>query len=146
VWVNLLASTSDGSGRRFLEAAEELMEAERYDLGLVAAQIHLEAHVAALVRAAIGAGKADEDVVLHDEKRGGWAPHRRQARHLLEPLLGLDMEQFPRWADYRVHVLRRNDVAHEGKTVDRESAMTSLAVVQELWTWLNEAAAAKGLT
>jgi hypothetical protein len=64
----------------------------------------------------------------------------------LEPLFSIDMEQFSRWDEYVAHTLRRNDVVHDGRAVDRESATTSLEVIEALWLWLNDAAAAEGLT
>jgi len=147
VWVAVLASTTESSGHRFLDAARELVDAEHYDIAVVAAQIHLEAHVAVLARAsAINAEQTGDAVSAHEQKRRGWPPHRLQTRRLLEPLFGVEMHRFPRWAEYLAHVSRRNDVVHHGRAVDRDSALTSLEIVQSFWLWLNEAATAKGLT
>lgn len=141
VWVALLSGRGGSdSGHRFLEAAEELIVDGRYDLAVVAAQVHLEAHVAALVKATM-ASEPSELVRAVYERQRGWAPHSQAARSLLELLLGLRMEEFPRWADYKAHVRRRNDVVHEGQAVDVDSAKTSVSIALDFWLWINRAAA-----
>lgn len=70
----------------------------------------------------------------------GWGPHQRSGSEVLEALISRKMTEFPRWSAYKSHVKRRNDVVHAGSAVDPESAQESLAVVYDLWLWLNDAA------
>lgn len=138
VWVAPLAGDSESS-HRFLEAAEEFMDAERYDMAVVAAQIHLEVHVLTLVDEAMASERSPVARAAVARQRG-WAPHHPLAQPLLDAVFGMKVDAFPRWPEYLAHVKRRNDVAHSGQSVDSESAKDSVAVVSEFWFWLNQAA------
>lgn len=139
VWVAPLLPTHESS-HRFFDAAEELIDAERYDLAVVALQIHLEVHVFTLVRAALAADASLlADAVVKAQRV--WAPHSNGAAEIRGLLLGTKMTSFPRWADYMAHVKRRGDVVHRGQPIDEDSARASLDVVSELWLWLNARAA-----
>ena len=138
LWVAPLLGGSESS-HRFLSHAEDLVEENAFDLAVVAAQIHLEVQVATLVRRAIAAHSSPLVHALAERQRG-WPPHDRWAQPVLEALFDVRMTTFPRWREYNAHVSRRNDVAHGGQVVDRESATDSLRVVSDLWLWLNEAA------
>jgi hypothetical protein len=49
LWVAPLADTHESS-HRFREQADELLHSERYEMAVVAAQIHLELHIATLLQ------------------------------------------------------------------------------------------------
>jgi hypothetical protein len=138
VWV-APAQDAEESSLRFLGRARELFEEDDYALAVVVAQIHLETQVATLTRLVL-----DDDpsplvrVVVKNDR--GWAPHDQFGRKVLEAVLAVKMTDFPGWSDYMTHIARRNDVAHGGASVDRESAERSLQVASDLWLWLNEAA------
>jgi hypothetical protein len=139
VWIAPLADDSQSS-HRFLAAAEELVESGEYDLAVIAAQIHLEAHVSTLARLA-AAPQSSPLAKAAVENQRAWAPHNRSAQPLLEAMFGKRVTAFPRWADYLAHVKRRNDVAHRGQSVDIASARHSMEIVSEFWLWLNDLAA-----
>jgi hypothetical protein len=138
VWVAPAKDAAESS-LRFLGRARELFEEEDYALVVVVAQIHLETQVAALVRLVLGDDPSPLVKVVVKNDRG-WAPHDRFGQQVLEALLAVKMSEFPRWEEYKAHVARRNDVAHGGASIDRESSETSLQVVLDLWLWLNDAA------
>jgi hypothetical protein len=140
VWVARLSSDSTGS-LRFLEQASELLDEERFEMAVLAAQIHLEVHVKALVDMIAEVAPSP----LLDALRSGqriWSPHDDRLRPMLDAVLGITIADFPRWAEFRTHMSRRNDVAHRGQAIDAESAKATIDVVSDLWLWLNNAATA----
>lgn len=139
VWVAPLAPELESS-HRFLEAAEELLDGEQYELAVVAAQIHIELHLSTLLRMLVA---ADESPVARAlmASRIEWTQTQPWQRDLFEHLLSVSLPKaFPEWKGYIAHVERRNAIVHRGQVVDRESAKESLQVVSEFWRWLNEAA------
>jgi hypothetical protein len=127
------------SGLRFIEQARDLLEADEPDLAVVAAQIHLELQVATIVARKTASDESPVARVVLDNKRN-WAPHRADARPIVDAILGIPVTSFPRWADYMAHVGRRNAVVHEGQEIDADAAAQSIEVVRELWLWLTERA------
>ena len=139
VWVARL-DNQRASSVRFLEQAEELFDEERFAIAVVAAQVHLEVQVKLLAEMASEVASPVLRTVVASQ--GRWAPHDRWSRSLLEPLLGVQMTDFPDWEGYMAHVTRRNHAAHAGQDIDAESARSSIEVVRALWLWLNDAATA----
>lgn len=133
---------SPASSRRFMEMARTLLENEdTADLAVVAAQIHLELHVKALITNAVAGDPSPLRTVLVDDRGHTWGPHHQMAQALLRALFGLDpANDYDRWQDYRDHLKRRNDVAHRGQTVSVADAEASISVVEDLWVWLAEGA------
>ena len=137
VWVAPLGD--DDASSQYLEQAKELIHEERYGLAVVAAQIHFEAQLTALLREATGDQPLRWIARLLKDKRV--AELRRDVSFAtIDVLLGVDVTQIPEWSRFRDHVERRNDVIHKGQTVDKHHAEESIRVVQHLWARLAEAA------
>lgn len=143
IWVARLADERESS-LRFLEQAKELLGEERFEMAVVAAQIHLEVHVRVLVEMTAEASASPLlAAVIAAQRR--WAPHERWLRPILEALFAVKLDASPAWSDYvNAHVPRRNGVVHAGQEIDADSARASLATVSDLWLWLNDAATAAG--
>lgn len=137
VWLAPLGD--DDASSQYLEHAKELVHEERYGLAVVAAQIHFESQLTALLREAAGDQPLRWVVRLLKDKR--IAELKRDVSFAtLEVLLGVDVTQAAEWGRFRDHVERRNDVIHKGQTVDKHHAEDSVRVVQQLWARLAEAA------
>ena len=139
VWVAPL-DVSDESSHRFMEQARGLLEAEDFELAIVAAQIHLEMHVATLLRRFVEADDSPLGRALVASNTE-WTASQSWQRSFLEQLLGRRVSKdFPGWKRYQAHLERRNDVVHRGQAVDQTSAEESLEVVEAFWEWLNNEA------
>lgn len=137
VWLAPLGS--DDASSQYLEQAKELIHEERYGLAVVAAQIHFEAQLTALLHEAAGDQPLRWIARLLKDKR--IAELKRDVSFAtIEVLLGVDVTQIAEWSKFRDHVERRNDVIHKGQTVDRHHAEESVRVVQQLWAGLAQAA------
>ena len=137
VWLAPLGD--DDASSQYLEQAKELVHEERYGLAVVAAQIHFEAQLTALLQEAAGDQPLRWVARLLRDKRV--AELKRDVSFAtLEVLLGVDVTQASEWSRFQDHVERRNDVIHKGQTVDRHHAEESIRVVQQLWARLAEAA------
>ena len=137
VWLAPLGD--DDASSEYLEQAKELVHEERYGLAVVAAQIHFEAQLTALLQEAAGDQPLRWVARLLKDRR--IAELKRDVSFAtLEVVLGVDITQAPEWCKFRNHVERRNDVIHKGQTVDRHHAEESIRVVQQLWARLAEAA------
>lgn len=135
---------SERSSHRFLGMARNLLDDEETaDLAVVAAQIHLELHIKALVADAVADDPSPLRAVLVDHDSNSWGPQARNVQVLLNALFGVNVKRdYPRWSDYVDHNKRRNAIAHRGQTVSEDDARASLDVITDLWTWLNNAAGA----
>ncbi len=141
IWVARLADEAESS-LRFLEQAKELLDAEQFELAVVAAQIHLEVHVRVLVEMTAEASPSPLLTTVIAGQRS-WAPHERWLRPILELLFRVKLADCPVWIEYReVHLQRRNAVVHRGQEIDADSAKASLDTVSAFWLWLNDAATA----
>lgn len=137
VWLAPLGD-DDGSSQ-YLEQAKELLHEERYGLAVVAAQIHFEAQLTALLHESAGDQPMRWVARLLKDKR--IAELKRDVSFAtIEVLLGVDVTQIAEWRRFQDHVERRNDVIHKGQTVDKQHAEESVRVVQQLWARLAEAA------
>lgn len=141
-WV---AAATDGptNGGSFLEQAQELLENETFEMAVVAAQIHFEAQVNALVRAAAERDGSALALAVVAERRS-WTPQDTRARPVIDALLGIQISNFGRWKDYRAHLIRRNAVVHEAQAIAADAAAESLGVIEEFWLWINESTAQDG--
>jgi hypothetical protein len=138
VWVARL-SDQQASSLRFREYARELLEGEQFEMAVVAAQIHLEVHVKALVEMVAEAAPSPLLTAVITAQRG-WPPHTQGLQAILEALFDVKMAQYHGWAGYMAHVTRRNAVVHGGQEIDADSAKASIEAVSDLWLWLNAAA------
>jgi hypothetical protein len=142
IWVApLLASVR--SSHRFMEMARSLVEDEEtIDLAVVAAQIHLELHVKALISRAVAKDASPLRGVLVEDDGHTWGPQHPMVKALLKGLFGVEPARgYPRWRDYTDHLKRRNAISHRGQPVSVADAEASIAVIDDLWMWLNAAAA-----
>ena len=133
---------SPRSSHRFVEMARTLLEDEgTVDLAVVAAQIHLELHVKALIANAVADDISPLRRVLVDDDGHTWGPQHPMAKALLKALFSVEpAKDYPRWQEYMDHLKRRNAISHRGQDVSRADAEASIAVVDDLWLWLNAAA------
>lgn len=136
VW---LAPLGDDESSQYLEQAKELFQDERYGLAVVAAQIHFEAQLTALLRETAGEQPLRWVARLLKDKRIAEL-NRDVSFATIEVLLGVDVTQIAEWSRFRDHIERRNDVVHKGQAVERHHAEESIRVVQQLWARLAEAA------
>jgi hypothetical protein len=133
---------SPASSHRFMGMARDLIHDEdTADLAVVAAQIHIELHVKALITNAVERDTSPLRHVLIEDSGRTWGPHHHATRALIKALLGVDpANEYTRWQEYKDHVKRRNDIAHRGQGVSVEDAEASIAVVDDLWLWLSKVA------
>jgi hypothetical protein len=143
-WVTPLRDDA-ASSVRFLEKAEwHIDDEDEADMVVVAAQIHLELQVRALLEyAAAQDGPEWIDVLMN--RRGLGNLNNRQVRDLVRALLGPDVSELPEWEDYKAHSVRRNAIVHEGQSVEPAEAEASVAVVRALCIRLADAALEKGI-
>jgi hypothetical protein len=135
-WVAPRGPGADSS-LRFMRESRDLLDEERYDLAVVAAQIHLEAHIDALVRHAVATNPSSlGDVVVLERQ---WSLTHSSGRKILEAILQVRLADFPRWKEYGGHVARRNRIIHGGHGVEAELARESVELIDEFWQWLNAA-------
>ena len=137
VWLAPLAEGDASS--RFLDEAEDLIDAGQYGLAVVAAQIHFEVQLRALLEEAAGANPHPWSVRLL-KGRGGVELKREPLLAVIELLLDVDVTQLPEWQRFNAHLDRRNAVVHKGQAVELNQAKDSVAVVRELWIRLSTAA------
>lgn len=138
VWVAPVRDR-DGEDLRFLNLARDLVEDERPDMAVLAAQTHLEIQVAALVKRVV---EQDATPLRREAiKQRSWSMVSPTLQALIQDTLGVQPTSWESCNRYRVHLARRNDVAHRGQYVDPDDARDSIAVVEALWLWLNDAAA-----
>ena len=84
-------------GHRFIEMARTLVEDEEtVDLAAVAAQIHLELHVKALITSAVVDDVSPLRRVLIEDDGDTWRPHHSMARALLKPSFPLSPQRSTR--------------------------------------------------
>jgi hypothetical protein len=120
--------------QRFDEAAE-MIEQQRYELAVVAAQIACETEVKAAVEAVADAPERSLARMAIDAPRS-YSLIDRRARHVFVALLGQDPADECFWQDYRDHVERRNNVLHRGARVIRPDAVDSVKVAEVMVAWV----------
>lgn len=91
VWVAPMTET-DGDDLRFLEQARELVEEERYEMAVLAAQTHFERQVGTLVALAIQ-GKPDPLVAALVDKQRSWSLMRPLDRAIVEAALNVSFKR-----------------------------------------------------
>ena len=128
-------------GHRFIEMARTLVEDEEtVDLAAVAAQIHLELHVKALITSAVVDDVSPLRRVLIEDDGDTWRPHHSMARALLKALFSVEpATEYARGQEYQDHVKRRNAITHRSQTVSLDDGAGLIAVVDDLWLWLTAA-------
>jgi hypothetical protein len=138
-WVAPLRN-DDANSHRFLEQAKELFDEERYELAVVAAQVHLELQIRTLLERVAESGAPGWAKRL--VKLRPWAALGRSdpAKGVVEALLGIDPIERPEWPEIAAHFQRRHGVVHEGQRIERGDAYRSIAAVQSFWTRLSDAA------
>ena len=141
IWVAPVL-VSPRSSHRIIEMARTLVEDEAtVDLAVVSAQIHLELHVKALITSAVADDVSPLRRVLVDDDGHTWGPQHPMAKALLKALFNVEpAKDYPRWQEYMDHLKRRNAIGHRGQDVSMADAEASIAVVDDLWLWLNATA------
>lgn len=143
VWVAPL-SDDHPSSLRFLSEAEYLVGDERYEMAVVASQIHLEIQVRVLIEAAIEAGSEKALAVIL----------RESGQHGHLTTVSLKPSSMPSLAcgsrttlAGALHGPREAPTGcrPRGQAIDEESARASLNAVSGLWLWLNARARPESL-
>jgi hypothetical protein len=134
VWVAPL-DDSEVSSQRFLGEARDLLSEERFELAVVAAQIHLELQVKTLLRRSIR-NSALRHLGPLIKKRNIGSLGNEESQIIVEAFLGVEVKQMPEWSDFRRHLDRRNAIVHEGHAVSEVDAAASVEVVRRVWTRL----------
>ncbi len=102
VWVAPLSEGSESS-HRFLEEAKDLFESERYDLAVVAAQIHFELQVRLLLeRAATRADNRWATRLVKNRRVAALANDVSKAS--VQLLLGMDVTESRHWPEFSAHL------------------------------------------
>lgn len=139
-WVMPLREGTESSDR-FLDQAKDLLTGETPELAVVAAHIHLEVQVKALLEhVAIETGKE-----VNAQAWGMGNLNNGRCREAIRALMNLDVMQSPHWPEFDKSALRRNAIVHEGEPVSEEHARATLAMVQGLVAELAEAAGLPGV-
>lgn len=68
-----------------------------------------------------------------------WSLQDEAGKRLFTILLGKRPAAFERWAEYKLHVERRNAAAHDGLRVTADQAEASIAIVVALVRFVEEA-------
>ena len=135
-WVTPVRDTEVGSN--FLDEAEDLIEAEQFQMAVVAADIHLKVQVKAMIETAVNrAAPAFAEVLL--QHRSNTNINRPEGQAMIRRFLDADVTRFEEWQAFRAHSGRRNAVVHEGQAIDESEATDSLAAVRMLWLRLSQA-------
>lgn len=134
-WVMPLREGEESSDR-FIDHAKDLLEGETPELASVAAHIHLEVQVRALLEHA--QRETEVEVTLQD--RGIGNLNSPKCRAVVRDLLGVDVTQSTYWPEFEKSVVRRNAIVHEGEAIDEDQAKATVAMVRGLVTELAEAA------
>ncbi len=134
VWVAPMRA-DELSTNRFLEQARDPLNGERYELAIVAAQIHFEMQVRLLMeRAAKRNGETWAKRLIKNSRAAMLANDVSKAT--AELLLQIDVTKQSFWPAYTVHLARRNAVVHEGKTMGKQEAQESINTVESMWAEL----------
>jgi hypothetical protein len=138
-WVTPLMD-GDSSSARFLEKAEEFLDDEdEQDMAVVAALIHLEVQVQALLTSAAERHKpGNVDALLNTRGLGNL--YDKKTRALIKELLGFDVKQAPEWEAYKRHRVLRNAIVHEGQDAEPHEARSSVVAARMLCIRLAKAA------
>jgi HEPN domain-containing protein len=132
------------NGDSLLAQAKELYDAERYELAVVAAQMHFEAQLRYLMeRAAERAGTVWAGRLL--KVMGVATLSSEVSRAAAELLLELDVTRSQFWPAYDAHRVRRNAVTHRAQQISANDARASIEVVQAFWAELAAVERAKTL-
>lgn len=117
--------------------ASELFADKRYDLAVLRAQTACEVFastaIAGALRGAIGRERGDG---LSRVTRASLSDAATQA--ILAALTGSQPRHAAWWNAYRLHLQRRNQVAHGGKQLTRVEAAESLRAVDACVDWLRD--------
>lgn len=134
VWVAPL-DDSEASSQRFLDEARDLLGDDKFELAVVAAQIHLELQVKTLLRRSVRDPPLSHlDTLI--KKRNVASLGNEDSQIIVKTFLGVEVKELPEWADFRTHLDRRNAIVHEGHAVSAVDAEASLEVVRRVWTRL----------
>lgn len=136
-WVAPLREGSANS-LRFLEEAKELYDSERFELAIVAAQMHLELQLRLLLERGVERASSRWARRLIKNRRVA-ALANDVSIATVQLLLGVDVTQTHQWPEFGAHLARRNAVVHEGLAVGPAEAKASIKVVQALWAELAQA-------
>lgn len=135
-WVTPVRDTEVGSN--FLDEAEDLLDSEQFQMAVVAADIHLEVQVKAMIETALNRVVPEfADVLL--QHRSNTNINRPEGQSMIKRLLNVDVTRLDEWHAFRAHAGRRNAIVHEGQSIDEAEAVDSLSAIRSLWLRLSEA-------
>jgi hypothetical protein len=118
--------------------AQRLRDENRFELAVIEAQTFAEMHLRYYME--LVASHHSDALLSLTQANGKWSLLERPAQQLFAILLDRAPTTFPDWADYRLHVERRNEIAHRGLRATRADADTSIAAVTRLRFFVEAAA------
>lgn len=118
--------------------AQRFRDEQRFELAVIEAQIHCEMQVRYFME--LVAANHSNVVLALVRNRRTWSLLDQPGQQLFTILLDRRPAEFPQWNEYRLHVNRRNDVAHRGVRVTRDDATASINVVVALRFFVEKAA------
>lgn len=131
-WVALSADFE--SGEHFLDQAIDLAENEQFSMAIVAAEIFLESQIMQMTELALRRGSPGAKSQTPNLHRS------TEQADTIKRLLDLDVMQLPEWEEYRAHRVRRNEIAHRGRSFGEDEALSSIRTVRAIWLELTSAA------
>jgi hypothetical protein len=127
---------------RYIFEAEDMMDQRRFELAVVAAQIHVEMYTRhALDQVAKRAGTKLAEVALTLPRT--WSLTDQVGATLFGALTGVMPSEAGCWEAYRTHVYRRNAVVHQGSGVTEALAEASVNAAVDMVRFIQTAASRK---
>ena len=115
----------------FVDEAFELLDQQRNELAVVAAQVACEVEIRSAIERVASAETGSLARIAIDAP-SSYSLMDRRARRIFEVVLGAPPTEAPCWQKYAEHVRRRNNIVHRGAQVTHEDADTSVDVAIEM--------------
>ena len=107
----------------FVDEAYEMLDQQRFEWTVVAAQVACEVEIRAAIEGAAAANPGSL-ARMAIEIPNSYSLIDRRASQVFEIVLGVKPTQAACWADYRLHVTLRNNIVHRGARATRRDAQT----------------------
>ncbi len=117
------------------DEASDMIEQQRYELAIVAAQIACEIEIKEAVETGVDAPEGSLARMAIDGPRS-WSLIDKRAQKVFAAVIGETPTEEDWWRDYRDHVERRNNIVHRGARAAELDARRSLGVAEELVDWV----------
>jgi hypothetical protein len=122
----------------FFDEANAMLEQQRYEAAVVAAQVACEIEIRAAVEQAADAPEGSLARMAIDTP-SSYSLRDRRALTVFTTALGVSPTSQSFWATYLDHVARRNNVLHNGARVIRDDAIASVTAAEDMVDWVQKA-------